>query len=82
MDGDAGYALQKLELSINDLAIGAGDIRSRLRHVFMEHLHVINERDFPNELKNDWVSICKALKKKARLKMKKEKYLQAQFNVL
>ena len=64
MDGDGGYALQKLELSIIDLAIGAGDIRSRLHYVFMEHLHIINERDFPNEFKNDWSSIYKALTKK------------------
>ena len=68
MNGDAGYALQKLELSIIDLATGPGDIRSRLHYIFMNHLHVIDEHDFPNELKKDWNAIIKALTKKGPVK--------------
>lgn len=64
MNGDAGYALQKLELAILDLATGPGDIRSRLSSIYISHLHVVNVRDFPDELKEEWNSIIKSLTKK------------------
>ena len=64
MNGDSGYALQKLELAALDLAVGPGDIRSRLKDVYINHLHVINENDFPDSLKREWKNILKALTKK------------------
>ncbi len=54
MDGDAGCALQKLELSVIDLATGRGDVRSRLSNIYNDHLHILTERDFPEELREDW----------------------------
>ena len=68
MNGDPGYALQKLELAILDLATGPGDIRSRLKSVYKEHLHIINENDFPDSLKPEWNAIKKALTKKGPLR--------------
>ena len=67
MNGDAGYALQKLELAILDLATDPGDIRSRLRSIHINHLHVISETDFPDSLKPEWNAIIKALTKKGPL---------------
>jgi hypothetical protein len=64
MDGDSGYALQKLELSVIDLAVGEGDVRSRLSSVYYEHLHVLKEHDFPDKFKREWASIIKALNDK------------------
>ena len=54
MEGDLGYALQKLELAIADLATGPGDVRSRLGGVYLAHLHVLTEADFPPALRPDW----------------------------
>ena len=68
MNNDPGYALQKLELAILDLETGQGDIRSRLKSAYKEHLHVINENDFPDSLKPEWKAIKKALTKKGPLK--------------
>jgi len=51
--GDPGYAHQKLALAVHALAVGAGDVRSRLRNAFLI-LHVIHERDFPDSLKDKW----------------------------
>ena len=68
MNGDPGYALQQLELAILDLATGAGDLRSRLKYIDSSHLHVINEHAFPEELKQDWKNIKKALSKKGPVK--------------
>jgi hypothetical protein len=64
MDGDAGYALQKLELAIIEMATGPGDIKSRLKEAFANHLHVINENDFPCSLKPFWKDIKKQLTRK------------------
>lgn len=68
MKGDSGYALQKLDLSIVDLATGPGNIRTRLNHIFINHLHVINVNDFPEELKKDWENIINSLTKKGAVK--------------
>ena len=68
MDGDAGYALQKLELAILDLATGPGDIRSRLKSAYFEHLRIINENDLPDSLKPEWNAIKISLTKKGPLK--------------
>ena len=61
MDGYSGYALQKLELAIDDLATGSGDVRSRLNFAFRDHLHVLRESDFPEELKSEWTWILRKL---------------------
>jgi hypothetical protein len=61
MDGDAGYALQKLELAIIDLATGSRDIKSRLHSAYINHLHVLQENDFPESLRKDWKSIMELL---------------------
>lgn len=68
MNGDPGYALQKLELAIIDLATGQGDIRSRLKSAYSEHLRIISENDFPDSLKQEWNAIKNALTKKGPLK--------------
>lgn len=64
MEGDTGYALQKLELAVIDLATGGGDVRSRLEFVHREHLHILRERDFPIAFRSDWARIDSALKAK------------------
>lgn len=61
MDGDSGYALQKLELAIIDLATGSKDIKSRLRTAYINHLHVLQANDFPESLIKDWNSIMELL---------------------
>lgn len=61
MTGDAGYALQQLELAIDDLASGPGDIRSRLGAAFETHLHVLSRADFPDSLGSDWNWILEKL---------------------
>ena len=67
MKGDAGYALQKLELSVNDLAIGSGNIKGRLTAIFREHLHVLREDDFPDNLRDDWIRIKNKITSKGPL---------------
>ena len=67
MEGDAGYALQKLELAVIDMATGPGEIKSRLIGVYSEHLHVVNEKDFPDTLKPQWREIKKQLTKKGSI---------------
>lgn len=44
------------------LATGKGDVRGRLLGAFMS-LHTLDEEDFPEELKKDWVWIIKQLTK-------------------
>jgi len=68
MSGDPQYAFRQLDLAISDLATEPGDIRSRLRSVYMKHLHVIFESDFPGFLKPEWNAIVKALTKKGSLR--------------
>lgn len=71
MDGDSGYALQKLELAIDDLAIGSGDVRSRLNLVYRDHLHVLREADFPDNLRPDWSWI---MRKMTRLPARRDEH--------
>jgi outer membrane protein assembly factor BamB len=63
MEPDSGYALQKLELAVNDLATGKGNIKERLMDVFVSHLHMVKDHDFPSELREDWVSIKRDITK-------------------
>ena len=61
MKGDAGYALQKLELAILLLATGQGDVRSRLNTAYIRELHVLREEDFPEPLRLQWIWIKRKL---------------------
>jgi hypothetical protein len=58
---DAGYVLQKLELSILLLATGGGDVRSRLGTAYHRKLHVLREEDFPEHLRPQWLWIKRKL---------------------
>lgn len=51
--GDAGYALQKLSLGVYELAVGSEGVRKRLRYAYLA-FHPIQERDFPDHLKEKW----------------------------
>jgi hypothetical protein len=83
MNGDAGYALQKLELAITDMATGPGDIKSRLKDAYTDHLHVINEKDFPNSLKPYWGEIKKQLTRKESVRDEVgERYIGSVSNTL
>ena len=57
------YALEKLSEAVFELAVGEGDIKSRLRSVF-PLLSVISKGDFPDDLQNKWESIISRLTKK------------------
>ena len=83
MDGDARYALQKIELAIIDMATGPGDIKTRLVDAFTDHLHVINENDFPSSLKPFWIDIKSQLTRKGAVQNEDGvKYIGAISNTL
>ena len=56
------YCFNKLGLGIYKLAIGEGDIKSRLIEAF-PHICAISEGEFPSELENEWRSIITRLTK-------------------
>jgi len=64
MNGDSGYAFQKLPLAILILAIGKGDVRSRLSSAFYRELHVIRDGDFPASILPEWLWIKQRLTRK------------------
>ncbi|PTL36452.1 hypothetical protein CLG94_03585 [Candidatus Methylomirabilis limnetica] len=64
MNGDAGYALKKLDLAILLLATGRGDVRSRLLNAFHAELAVVQDSDFPDNLRPDWLWIKQCLTRK------------------
>lgn len=51
--GDPGYALEKLSAGTHALAVGRGDVRDRLRAAYLE-FYPVQERDFPDHLKEKW----------------------------
>lgn len=57
---DSYYALEKLNQAVRLLAIGEGDVRSRLNEAYLV-FHPVQERDFPDHLKKDWMWICEQL---------------------
>jgi hypothetical protein len=57
------YALEKFNLAIYDLTVGEDDVKWRLQRAF-RHLNAVSERDFPEELKDDWQSIINRLTKR------------------
>ncbi|MDP1715561.1 MAG: hypothetical protein Q8L41_12525 [Anaerolineales bacterium] len=57
------YAHEKLSTSVRILAIGEGDIRSRLQGAFNE-FHTLQSKDIPPELQKDYAWIIKELTKR------------------
>jgi hypothetical protein len=56
------YAKGKLRQAIYELTIGEGDIRKRLVDAF-NLFYILNNDDFPNELREDWGWINRELNK-------------------
>jgi hypothetical protein len=51
--GPHSYALEKLASAAHTLAVGPGDVRSRLVNVLSD-IHGLSERHFPSVLREDW----------------------------
>ena len=63
MKREPGDALKELELAVIDLATGEENIKVRLLGVFRNRLHIVNEEDFPDSLKDDWIWIKRKVTK-------------------
>jgi hypothetical protein len=63
MHGPANYAHEKLMRAVHLLAVGEGDVRSRLRSAMAEMDH-LDEQHFPEHLRADYRSIQSALTKR------------------
>ena len=57
---DVNYTYEKLMVAVSTLT-GPGDIRARLVDTFISGLHVLGPNDFPEELRDDWAGIKRAL---------------------
>lgn len=57
------YAVEKLGLAIYELAIGAEDIKIRLKRAF-RHICAVDRNDLPEALAKDWGSIIDRLTKR------------------
>ncbi len=57
------YALEKFTAAVHSLAVGAGDIRSRLLSAYMS-FHTVKQEDLPEALRMDFDIIMKELTKK------------------
>ena len=83
MESDPGYALQKLRLAIDILATGEGETKERMRSAYPSELHLIQDDDVPERLKNRWIGIRKAiLGKGPRRNTSGEVYVSAIDNTL
>jgi hypothetical protein len=58
-----GYAHEKFSHAVYLLAIGSGDVRSRLRNAFI-HFIPVKEKDIPDELLEDFRWIIRELTKR------------------
>jgi hypothetical protein len=47
-------ACERFTGTVRTLAIGKGDVRSRLKAAYLLHLHLVQERDLPPELREDY----------------------------
>jgi hypothetical protein len=56
------YAIEKLTNVLACLAVHPGDVRERLKAIFPE-FSLPREADFPQECRQEWLSIIKALTK-------------------
>ena len=54
------YAQEKLYNAVRALAVGPGDVRSRLMMAY-RHAHTLRPENFPEELRKDWQYIVKSL---------------------
>jgi hypothetical protein len=61
---DYSYVQQKLTLVIHGLAIGKGDIRSRLNDTY-QIFHSLTVNDFPPKLQSEWEWILKKINSKS-----------------
>lgn len=58
----ASYAREKFGVAVNEMATGTGDIRDRIWHAYLS-FHTLSEKDFPDDLKEDWNFIYSSLTK-------------------
>lgn len=58
------HVLAGLKSARDDLAVGEGDVRSRLRRIYIDHLVHLKKSDFPTDLQSDWCWIEKKLTEK------------------
>lgn len=63
LEGNYWYAYEKFYRAIYILAIGAGDIRTRLLDVFLDPLLMITTNHFPEDLQEDFIWIKKNITK-------------------
>jgi hypothetical protein len=71
------YAREKLEQSVYKLAIGEGEIRERIRSI-LKYISPLTESDFPEPLREDWISIMSRLTEKTS-KVQGTKYDEGNF---
>jgi hypothetical protein len=60
------YPIEKFTLAVRALTLGAGDVKDRLHEAY-KHFYVLNDSDFPDELKADYQWIKMQLLKKPAL---------------
>jgi hypothetical protein len=56
------YAKRLLDEATHELCTGPNDVRSRLKSAY-EHIFVLNEKNFPDDLKDKWTKIYSELSK-------------------
>lgn len=61
-EGHPGYALEKLRVAAYFLAIGEGDVRSRLKEAY-RHMTAVFPRDIPASLRPEFEEIVRSLTK-------------------
>ncbi|NLU90629.1 hypothetical protein [Chitinophaga sp. Ak27] len=54
------YAREKFGVAVNTLATGTSDIRDRIWYAYLS-FHTLTEKDFSEELKEDWLTIYNSL---------------------
>lgn len=59
---DLSYTVEKLTLALETLATHPGDVRRRLSVVYWQ-IHTLEERDFPSEVRLDWLWVMKQMTK-------------------
>ena len=57
------YAKEKFGVAVNNMATGAGDIRERLWSAYLS-FHPLSEKDFSDDLREDWLEIYNILTEK------------------
>jgi|Laugresbdmm110dd_1035094.scaffolds.fasta_scaffold41719_1 hypothetical protein len=62
MSNQYTYTLEKLGVAIEQLATLPGDVRERLKEAFLV-FHTLTDKDFPSNLKADWLWVMAELTK-------------------